>query len=550
MKQIYLIIIAAALLMSCSDFLKTENLIEKDSASFPVNAADYYTALMGCYAPLTTNLYDQNPFIVAEVMADYRLGGGGPIDMKIRAINEFKKTSDDMFDNLWTRNYKGINRANFLLENETHVVWDNEQQRKKMVGQAYFLRAYYYLELCRLFGTVPLTTQTQAKNMPKASADQLFGQIASDLKQAIELLPATPISSIPANELGLATKWAAQALMGRAYLFYAGYYKKSEISLPDGGIVNKATVASWIDDCIANSAHKLVNDYRNLWGYSYSNKDYGYAKNNKLQWIGETGANTETVFAIKFSALGSNTTDSYHNSIHLYFGWKNQDRIPFGKGWGFGPVNPMLFREWPSNDLRKKASIIDLEDPDEGISGYKYTGTKQMQETKYWQKKNMPVTVYDAAGKIVNISCELYGRSPNFQYDNALDLVVIRFADVLLMGAELESTQAQKYFDAVRARAGLENIPVSLENIKRERLYELAFEGERYFDLLRWGDIEEAFAKLTEIPIMNEGVPLKVTIRYRPETKGFLQIPNKEINLSDGILTQNEGWIGSDMLYN
>jgi hypothetical protein len=130
----------------------------------------------------------------------------------------------------------------------------------------------------------------------------------------------------------------------------------------------------------------------------------------------------------------------------------------------------------------------------------------------------------------------------NGQLWNLQDEILLRFADVLLMAAELGGPKAQQYFDRVRARVGLPSIPATLDNIKKERRHELAFEGVRYFDLLRWHDAEEAFGKIRNIPVKNSNVDATYDGVFRPETGGFLPIPETEIRLSGGVLKQNPGW--------
>jgi hypothetical protein len=85
-------------------------------------------------------------------------------------------------------------------------------------------------------------------------------------------------------------------------------------------------------------------------------------------------------------------------------------------------------------------------------------------------------------------------------------------------------------------------VPPTLENIKNERRHELAFEGLRYFDLLRWHDAESAFAKVANIRVWNIGVEGTYTAVFKPETGGFLPIPESQVTLSDGVLTQTPGW--------
>lgn len=544
--NISILLVSIFVFFSCSDFLDTEDLTQKNSSNFPKTPEDVYSSLLSAYAAIgeIKDPYWQTFFLLAETMSDDRFGGGSTVDRMILAVNEYKKSQDNMYSGIWSKYYRGIYRTHFVLESIDKVVWENETQKNKILGQAHFLRAYMYFDLCRLFGTVPLVLSTQVESIPKASPEELYGCIFSDLKKAIELLPPISFASISDTEKSLATKWAAQALLARAYLFYSGYYKTESIRLSDQTVLDKEYVIKNVDDCIANSGHRLIPDFRNLWPYSLSNKEYGYAKENQLEWVGDN--NEETVFAWKYSTL---LWKGFSNKINLYFGIKGQDQIPFGKGWGFGTVNPQLYAQWPDDDIRKKASIYNVEDPEEGTTGFIWNGENNQQETGYWQKKYMPVNVRNAAGNVVNYSCELYGATTNFQENNTQDLVVIRFADVLLMGAELGSAHAQSYLDQVRKRVGLPSVPVTLENIKKERRYELAFEGIRYYDLLRWGDAEKEINKIVNVPARTMNVPMTVTIKFRPETGGFLPIPENEILLSNGVLEQNPGWTGSDALY-
>ena len=123
---------------------------------------------------------------------------------------------------------------------------------------------------------------------------------------------------------------------------------------------------------------------------------------------------------------------------------------------------------------------------------------------------------------------------------------MIRFSDVLLMGAELGSSHAQEYFDEVRKRVNLPSIPCNLENIQKERRYELAFEGIRYFDLLRWHKENWITEHRKDITVYNLKNKTKLSVPFRTETKGFLPIPDQEIQKSQGVLKQNEGWASNE----
>ena len=543
-------------LFGCGDsFLDTENLTKKDNSNFPLTPLDASQSLAGIYSAMAAIDKANCLFMAAEVMSDDRLGGGGTDDRFIQAVSSFKKVSEDMFSGSWEGNYKGIYRCNMLLENLDQVEWDSEAQRLKIESETYFMRAYFYFDLARMFGDVPLILSTERQNIPRTPAEQVYAQIAEDLKFAIEHFESIRFQSIPRSELGHVNKWAAEGLMARVFLFYTGYYNKESIALPAGGSVSKNDVTGWIDDCVANSGHDLLPDFRNLWPYSYVNEDYKYAADNGLKWVGESGDNYEVVFAQKFSALASwdNWNSGYSNALNVFYGLRVQsdyrNTIPFGEGWGFGTVNPTFFDSWPNNDLRKKASILDVEDPNEGFADYTWAGDRQMHETGLWQKKYMPIYVLDHNGNPVSYNVVMYNLPNEYMLNNTQDLILIRFSDILLMGAELGSSKAQEYLDKVRARVNLPSVPVTLENIKRERHFELAFEGLRYHDLLRWHDENLITQNQTEVPVLNNNVRQTLSVAFRPETGGFLQIPQRQIALSNGILVQTPGWEGSGNVY-
>jgi len=573
MKRINILLLTIALCITgCNDFLDTDNLVKKDSSNFPTSPEDALQALYGAYSPNFGMPADQNPVLVGEILSDDRFGGGGQNDRNPQAMNVFKVTSENHFSGAWKSFYQGIFRCNSLLASMDLITnWENETQMNKILGETHFLRAYYYFNMARMWGTVPLVIDPLPQNNPKADPEELFGQILYDLKMAIESLPAT---QQPKSELGRATKWAAEALMARAYLFYDGYYKanaRADVQLADGSTLTSTQVIGWLEDCIKNSGHELAGDFRNQWPYSVNipESDYKYAKDNGLNWLREEGDNKETMFATKFSILGGwdQNDNIANNQLITYQGWRDQTLTPFGQGWGFGPVNPKLYDEWPDNDLRKRGSICYVDDPAEGISGFKWGGDMMWQETGYWQKKYMPVNVKrkDSGGneEICSYVCVLYGRASNFQTNNNQDLVYIRFADVLLMHSEL--TKTTDGINEVRRRAKLTPIGAYTEEaLRQERRYELAFEGIRYYDLLRWYGKEAGTIlkqNMTGAKIWNMGAETTINrdrnngyfdaidVRVR-ETGGFLQIPNEEISLSGGVLVQNPGWEGTSVMFN
>ena len=552
MKKICIYVLSACMLTSCENFLDTENLTKKNSSNFPQTEADIQQSLTAIYAELreaTDGEEGQNFYITSELLSDDRFGGGGPDDRRTTAIDYLLKSDDNMFADIWKQNYKGIERANFLLEKiDGTQATDNVKNQAR--GEACFLRAYYYFQLCQMFGTVPLVTSTKIKNQPRATKEQLYAQIGSDMKTAIECLPKTQYSPSAPSSLGRTNHWVAEGMLARIFLFYTGYYNQESMPLNDGTLT-RVDVIKYVDDCVEHSGYGLVDDFRNLWPYAneYTGKDYAYTKDNNLHWIGEEGANIESMFAIKYSTQASWDDASFYrsNRICLFMtpreGADIMTNFPFGLGWGIGTVNSKTYTDWPAGDLRRDASIMNV---DKEMPNYVWGNDKQLNETGYWQKKYAAFNCIDADGNSVNFYTQMYpSLSPDYQINNMQDVIVLRFADVLLMQAELKRAAAP--LNRVRQRAGLKPVSYTDENLRNERHWELAFEGLRYWDLLRWHIAGEVLQeKQNNVRVKNNLVDQTMDfskIKARVEaTGGLLPLPKTQIDLANGVLKQNPGW--------
>lgn len=561
-------------------FLDSPDLTQKTSESFYHTPDDVAQALVACYSVEPSVTTWQSIFLVGNQMSDECLGGGGQNDHGGQ-YDQFQTTSVNGFQSPWTTYYQGINRTNTLIQKFSQVTgWTSDNAKNQALGEAYFMRGYYYFNLMRMFGGpvkgvmtgVPCFTDPNAPTSLRAPVDTVYALIAADLKNAITLMPVVTYQAMDKTQLGHATKWAAEALMARVFLFYTGasYGSKTALPLHGGGTVAKADVQGWIADCADKSGHALIPDFRNLWPYSYAktstpgSSDYGYAKTNGLMWVngyGTTstqGLNTEDVFSVHYSNFGGYNapkSTTYGNTINLYQGWRNQTQLPFGDGWGDNTVVANVFTNWDNADLRKQGSICDVTDASEGISGYTWASDKQWNETGYWQKKYIGINVKSVAdAHYLNYSCILFATPEDYGNDNTQNIMLIRYADVLLMAAELGCPNAQTYFDLVHKRAYPAYVagalPANLINIKIERLHELAFEGIRYWDELRYGSLAADLAAIKGSAESNAGVKTTydpaIAISRFAVTKGFLQIPNQEIGLSNGQLVQNDGWLTGD----
>ena len=559
MKKILFIAIAAvALIATGCNNLDTQDLTHKNTANYPETYEDAQQVIAGIYNVLNvaTSTCYETFFMVSALASDDQFGGGGLNDPTAQAEDMLMSAKTDMLRQFWIDSYSGIHRANNAIETLDNCTgYPSDDMKNQMIGEAYFMRAFYYYQLASLFENIPLLITTEAQNLPQSTPDETWGQIISDLKQAITLMPSKAVGWL---DTGHADKWTAEAMMARAWLFYTGFYQKSDIKLPDGSTVSKSDVSGWIDDCVAKSGYKLVPDFRNLWAYTnrLTVEDYPYTQGQGLKWVEDDNAvNPETMFAIKYNKLGGYNAPNmvgFGNNYSLYYGVRTQPAeagFPFGPGWGWGPVTPNLWSDWAKaepNDMRRAASICnipsELPDYKVGCGG----SDTYIQETDYLEKKIHPIL----DSNMNSFEVDMYNIGTiDMQMNNIHDLILIRFADVLLMQSELE--QNVSGINKVRARAGLSPIAgYSTAALQNERRWELAFEGVRWNDIRRWHIAETALAEQSGQPIYTNGVPGSNTtanngggyaVRYKA-TNGFFPIPESEIALSAGVLQQNAGW--------
>jgi hypothetical protein len=528
MKKINLYILAFSLLTmgSCSDFLDTDPPTTVTDVNYYKTPGDAFTALVGCYDGLQVIWNNGGLPVYAEVLSDNAFAGGGNSDgFGYSMLDEFDKlrspSDQNFFGGNWTDYYKAIYRCNTLILKLDQVEWGTHEDLKSTYeAEAKFLRAFFYFDMVRLWGNIPLIVEPTKENVAQSSADDVYKLIAEDLTFAAENLPALSYATQPVSTHGRVTKWAAESLIARVFLYYTGYYSQSDLV----GVVSKAQALAYVEDVITNSGHGLVDDFANLWPAA-SLEDYA----------GED--NKETVFAIKYTYTSDYNGNTDGNSWLVMFGIREQFSYPYGNGWGFGTVNPKLWNLYDDNDTRKTASIISIDD--ENIDFQKLAN--QREYTGYYNKKYAPMVDENGNSMAVKLG------GVNFQIGQYEDYVSIRYADVLLMAAELGSPNAQSYFDQVRQRAYKANfvqLPVTQGNILKERQLEFVGEGIRYWDLLRSGvDVAAStIAESTSLPNGGVATPKNITAAKIQETKGLQQIPYNQITLSGGKLVQNAGW--------
>lgn len=524
MKNTYLYIFCLSLLALGSCSLETEPLVQQTDTNFYKTTDDAYSALVGCYDGLqvATGASGLGVPVISEVMSDDCFGGTGNSDgYNYAAIDEFDITrspSDvDMLNGNWIGYYKALYRCNVFLSKMDQIDWKGDTALKNTyTSETRFIRAYLYFEMARLWGSVPLLTAPSSENVPQATPEEIYKVIAEDLVFASNNLPAVAYN---ATTSGRITKWAAKSLLGRVFLYYTGYYGKTDLA----GIVTKTQALGHLEDVIASSGHGLVDDFSTLWPAASVDK-----------YAGES--NKEIVFSVKYSYTSDYNGNTDGNHWMVMFGMREFSSYPYGRGWGV-TVNSKLWDTYSATDTRRVATVIGIDE--EKIKFDKINN--QREYTGYYNKKYSPMV--DKNG----VDMPLVMGSQYWDIGQYQDYVVLRYADVLLMAAELGSGSAQTYFDDVRRRAYKDNftaLPVNYDNIMNERHLEFALEGVRYWDLLRQG-VGKASTTIAETTtLLSGGVAGTKTISAAKiqTTKGLQQIPNTQITLSGGVLKQNAGW--------
>ena len=543
-----LVVSTATVFTACNDMLDTDpRVTELTAATFPGKPADVEALNAATYSIMNTlGGGDQsgilnNPFYWWSLMSDDCYGSGGLQDNVAKSQHHFTTASSNQYEQDFILLYAGISRANNQIETIDNVEWkggtDNEQ-RKQLLGEGFFMRGLYYMWLSQLYGDVPLitsTTITEEMQEQVSAEEAIYPQIISDFVSAKNLMKPER-----ANGSGHADKFAAEAFIARAYMFWAGFYKKvADLSTGDatinlveqegcpGGSLSKSDVVNGLKDIVSNGGYKLCEDFRSLWQYSNSllwdeaHDGEGHAyefiadmkRENCFDQPGMGNGNTEEIFQIQFMnaskwAIGGtyNNPRMYSNYLSCFWGLRNgatndngkRDKTyPFNQGWGQGTPSCNIWDDWTDaersgdyTDLRKKASLIDL---DNELASYTYEKDDN-EESGYAVKKYADVNLDACAADNDSWWSQAEGYSSSSldnkqQGDHFEDYYLMRYADVLLMLSEL--TGEVSYMNQVQARAGVPlTTTYSLKALQNERRWEFALEGLRFNDMRRWSGID------------------------------------------------------------
>lgn len=507
--------------ISCSkSFLELEPKTGQVEANYYKTEDQAFLALTAVYDAYSVQNWQFVP-TMADIFSDDAFCGGANVndmsqwqDMESFKMVPENNTSSD----LWNRCYSGIYRANLYLQKQGDIAWKTEGLKNRYEAEALFLRAYFYWDLVRHYGYVPIITEVlpnveDYKNIPQSEPAAVFTLIATDLLKAISALPV----QISSAEKGRISKGAAQALVARIYLYHEGF-AKPVIGVPawsDGKTtIDKAYVQAALDEIISSNVYSLLPKYTDLWDWAKQN-------------------NKESLLEIQYSEKAkSGDWGGWNINGNFSCVWLSV-RNPEGDasiypGWSLAVPTWSLANEFETGDPRKDATIYNAD-----VSMTKYT--KAFMNTGYFNKKYMALSAYIGSG-----------GDPAHNFPR--NFIDIRYADVLLMAAELYLTDNQSkaagYFNQVRTRslgAGAALTNITLDNIYHERRVEFGGEGLRKWDLLRRGQ-DYAATKINASFNVPSGIPnpSDFAVRtYNPNTWGMFPIPASEIrNTNTGVLKQ------------
>ncbi len=441
------------LLFSCNKYTEISPQYSIDSENYFNSENDYYLALVATYDLLQASYANA---ILGEIASDNTLcGGESPTDViGWQQVDDMTHTpTNSNISDIWDWMFAGVQRANYFMEFKDKIDFDGKEV---MIGEVSFLRAYYYFELVKWFGPVPLKLNERFKlgdetTIPRYPVEDVYAAIENDLLYAIEVLPTYQA------ETGRATKGSAQALLGKAYLYQKKY----------------SEAASVFENLISSGTYSLVADFYDIWEMEGEN---GPGSVFEVQYTDKEGAGFECLQCSEGNvAVGFSGVRGYEGPL-------------FSPGFSFNvPVQDAVDAFEPG-DQRIGATILDIVAWSEETGATYTTGNEH---TGYFNRKYIPRKRSADAQNDLNLT------NPN-------NYRAIRYADVLLMAAEannvggISDVKAQDYLNQVRRRAfGNNDHDITLtgaaltDAIYNERRVELMGEGLRFFDLVRTGQAAE-----------------------------------------------------------
>lgn len=487
------LVISAQWFISCDSFLELEPMGSQLEGNFYKNQDEVFQALIAVYDVYqwgTSGGYTMKQPLLTAASDEAHAGGSDASDQPNWVA--WDNFTLDPFRGpqvgLWQKNYTGLYRANLLLEKIETVEGLEADFKSRTIAEAKTLRAYFYFDLVRFFGKVPLITgpipTAELYSQPQAEVPAIYAQIEQDLSEARPDLPPQTNATIAAAEKGRLTRGAATALLGKAILYQNETSRMSE-------------AAALFNEVNTTTGYALLSNYGDI-----------FRPDNQF--------NAESILEISHSNLAAwgdwGWVNGGEGNVGTQFvGPADYNGPEFSNGWGFCPISMDLVNDM-MGDPRFVHTIIDGNNMK--AQGAVYNA--RYQNTDYFIRKYAPLKDYRSAV-----------GTPELNWP--INEIEIRLSDTYLMEAEAivrgggNVARAQELLDAVRARVGLSSVPATADNIFNERYLELATEGHRFFDLVRTGRAVAALGHLGFIANKHEVLP----------------IPQQEIDVTNGVLKQN-----------
>lgn len=485
MRKIKNLILAGglALTAACSgDFLDLAPISQENGNNFYQTPDDMKNALTAVYGALQYGgQYYSSMHVIGDLRSDNTEITNPAAGADLQAVDDFTNVPvTSTSANTWNAHYQGIQAANILIEKIEPIAMD-AGLKARYIGEAKFLRGLMYFNLVRIFGDVPLVTGVinspqEGYQFGRESVDRVYSQIINDLEDAEASLPF----SYSAADLGRATKGAAIALLGKVYLTRADWAQAAE-------------KLRFLIDAQGSTGYALMDNYSDIFGSANKN-------------------NRESIFEVQFRGGANGEGSPFSNQF-----------APIGSGRAVVEVGNPLGQNIPTEDMYNAYEEGDVRRDVSMATSYVLNGTEVMHNyiTKYLS-------------------------TPAAYLDADVNWIVLRYADVLLMYAEALNEQgyvadglAFSYLNQVRIRAGLPPYTsVSLDEglqlasqaefrlaVEKERRVELAFEGHRWFDLVRTGRAVDVMAA-----------------KGMQAHQSLFPIPQSQIDINPEKMTQNPGY--------
>ena len=418
-------------------------------------------------------------------------------------------------EKLWKKWYAGIGRANLVVEkSEEFTEWSSDALKNRIIGEAKFLRAFFYFELVRKFGGVPMLMEPveSLEDLPpleRATEAEIYAQIDKDLQEAIPMIPLR--SELVSPEIGRAHRGTAQALLAKSKLYQQDWNACAQLC----------------EEVINSGQYMLEPNFGDNFNQSTEN-------------------GPESLFEIQFGD-GFDPLGVWFETLAQ--GSDGSGMLQFSFFWG-----PGIFTTW--GNMLPRGELKDLYDDADQRKAVTFMTTGDDLNSPFFESQGfspLPESVFagydpDKFDANPNPNDFNYARKYYLPYEEAVELAifqqsplnekVIRYAEVLLMHAEAAARGAavtiagEQSLNLVTDRAGIPNVPFTLDNVKLERRKELATEGwNRFSDLMRY-------------KALGEGIPARLTQKGFVEGRDeLLPIPQAEINtVSSAILKQNPGY--------